>query len=59
MGSDYSGNSPQSRVRQAERAYANGEINWNEARRRIRAEGYTPGTASETRENYRRRGRRR
>lgn len=43
---------PQGRVRQAERDYAQGKITYKDMSARVRAEGYTPASAKETREKY-------
>ena len=60
MGADYSGNTRQSRVSNAELDYAQGRINYREMSNRVRAEGYTPSSAEEVKRLYaNRRGRRR
>ena len=58
MGVSYSEATPGGRARIAEREYANGNISYNEARRRASAEGYELGSAKEIKEAYKnRRGR--
>ena len=51
MGASY-GDTPQGRVRSAERSFAKGEISYNEMRNRVVAEGYTPGKAADVRNDY-------
>ena len=54
MGASYSEATPMGRVRSAEREYARGNISYNEARKRAKAEGYTLGSSSDIKNLYKR-----